>query len=127
MSFTSPDGFRDRQDDWLAYYDSTRRPEVLELITPELISEHERNPVGYRGFHSPDLQRVLNYLRTEPVPGKYFVYTEETWEVYRVASIGARGEGLQVLEGRRYSTEEEAMHAVFLLRVEGLERKVGVS
>lgn len=73
-SLSDPRSIRDRQDDWNEHFDRTRRREIIELITDEVIAEHAENPTGYRNFHSPELQRVLNYMRVQPVLGKYFIY-----------------------------------------------------
>jgi hypothetical protein len=108
---------RDRSADWLAYYHSVRVNEVAGLLTDAVIDEHGANPTGYRAPHSPRLQRVLNYMRTQPALGKHFIYTEQAWSDYRIATIGGRGETLRLVGDASYSSEEEAMHAVFLIRV----------
>lgn len=111
---------RDRQQDWYEHFDETRRREIASLIDDEVITEHERNPIGYRSPHSPRLQRILNYMRVQPVLGKYFVYPMEPWKDYRIATIGERGQAPELLSGHEYRSEEEAMHGVFLLRTQNI-------
>lgn len=119
---TRPADYRDRAGDWYAYHDRERRKEIAAILRDhaEVIDEHEDNPIGYRGHHSPELQRVLNYMRTAPILGKYFVYASEPWKGYRLATIDERGKPPEVMDEPVYASEEEAMHGVFLKRVEDI-------
>jgi len=121
-ALTRPEQFRDRAGDWYAYYDSERRKEVLQLLDehPELVEEHAANPNGYRNYHSPTLQRVLNYFRQAPVLGKYYVYASVPWQEYRIAIVTERGKSPDVLDTPVFASEEEAMHGVFLRRIADL-------
>lgn len=112
----SPGDYPDKQEIWNEHFDHTRRREIAALIDDEVTSEHEKNPIGYRDNHSPKLQRVLNYMRVQPLLGKYFVYPMEPWKDYRIAIIAERGQAPDLLDGHQYRSEEEAMHGVFLLR-----------
>ena len=120
MSLSSPSQCRDKALDWYAFWSSIRREEILGLITEELIAEHQANPVGYRDFHSPDLQRVLNYFRQAPTLGKYFVYAIEPWAEYRIAVIEERGKPPTILDSPVFASEAEAMHGVFMRRIDDL-------
>ena len=40
----------------------------------ELAEEFDRKPFGR---HSPDLQALLDYMRSGPIPGKYFLWMVE--------------------------------------------------
>ncbi|MGC0365855.1 hypothetical protein ABH922_003839 [Rhodococcus sp. 27YEA15] len=117
-------GYRDRQQDWDDHFDRTRRREIAALIDDDVTTEHQLNPIGYRACHSWKLQRVLNYMRVQPVLGKYFVYPEKAWEKYRIAVIHERGHPPVVLDEHIYRSEEEAMHAIFLLRAEEIVTSV---
>lgn len=119
---SDPAAYRDRAQDWYEYYDRERRKEIQQILRdhPEVIEEHAANPVGYRQFHSPELQRVLNYFRAQPVLGKYYIYSSDPWREYRIAVIVGRGEAPEVLPEPVFATEEEAMHGVFMKRVEAL-------
>ena len=120
MGLSNPHAYRDKAEDWYALFDSERRREILELLTDGVIEEHEQNPLGYRDFHSPQLQRVLNYFRTQPILGKYYVYTKEPWRDYRIAEVVERGRPPNVHDEPRFGSEEEAMHGVFVRRVSDL-------
>jgi hypothetical protein len=125
MSLAYPNDYDDRALVWYGYHDRIRREEIRNLIDDELIAEHEANPIGYRQFHSPRLQRVLNYFRTQPVLGKYFVYATEPWEEYRIAIVRERGQPPDILEEPIFGSEEQAMHGVFLRRVADLAGRTG--
>ena len=120
MGVRTPSEHPDKAPDWYEEYDRRRRLEIRSLLTAEVISEHEANPLGYRHFHSPALQRVLNYLRSQPILGKYFVYASKPWQEYRIAAVVERGQPPHVFDEPVFATEEEAMHGVFLRRVEDL-------
>jgi branched-chain amino acid transport system permease protein len=120
MSLSKPSDYPDKGLVWYEYYDRRRRAEIKRLLTEEVIAEHEANPLGYRNFHSPALQRVLNYFRAQPILGKYFVYASEPWKEYRIAAVVERGRPARVFDEPVFATEEEAMHGVFMRRVEEL-------
>ena len=120
MGLVDPSHHRDKAQDWTKYFDLQRRQEILDLLTDEIIAEHKANPIGYRKFHSPGLQRVLNYFRTQTILGKYYVYSSEPWEDYRIAVVVERGKAPAILEKPVFASEEEAMHGVFLRRVADL-------
>ena len=63
---------------------ATLRP----LITPELIAEHRRTPLGQ---HSEPLQRVLNYLGALPIDGKLITEHDgaDHWFVSRLVGFPA--------------------------------------
>jgi hypothetical protein len=63
---------------------------------------------------------VLNYFRNRPIIGKEFVYAVRPYEEYKVGVVTGRGEPAAMLDDRTFATEEEAVHAVFLRRVEKL-------
>jgi hypothetical protein len=117
-----PDQYRDRSADWYAYYDGERRKEVRALLGehPEIVEEHASKPNGYRNHHGASLQRVLNYFRQQPILGKYYVYASVPWKEYRIAIVTERGRPPEVLETPVFASEEEAMHGVFLRRIDDL-------
>ncbi len=120
-----PSNYRDRSADWYAFYDERRRKEIIDIIDehPEIVEEHAANPLGYRKHPSPYLQRVHNYFRMQPTFGKYYIYSEREWDAYRIATIREFGE-LPELGDERFKTEEEAMHAVFLRRIEDVRAEL---
>lgn len=122
---SDPALFRDRAEDWYNYYDSRRRLEILDILEkhPEIVEEHAANPTGYRRHHSPMLQRVLNYFRAQPALGKYFIYLNERWGDYRIAVNVELGKRPVILDEPAFTSEEEAMHAVFLKRIEDLRAR----
>ena len=88
---------------------ATLRP----LITPQLIAEHRRTPLGQ---HSAALQRVLNYLGAMPIDGKLITEHDGAnhWFVSRLV-------GFPAVRADRilgpFDSEGEAMDAVFRQRL----------
>lgn len=90
------------------------------LVTPELVDEHRRSPLGQPG---DALQRILNYLGSLPIDGKLIVEHDgaDQWFVSRL--VGFPPTGAQRLQGP-LATEGDAVHAVFrrrLIDVFGIE------
>ena len=96
------------------------RAALRPLITPELIAEHRRTPLGQ---HSERLQRVLNYLGALPIDGKLITEHDGAnhWFVSRLVGFPAVRADRVV---GPLNTEGEAMDAVFrqrLVEVFGLQ------
>jgi hypothetical protein len=96
-----------------------QRDRIQALITDELIEEHRAKPIGQ---HSDALDRVLQYFRRQPTAGKYVIVMTRPWNEYKIGVWPAnRGDRVEVLEDETYSTEDDALHAVFLRRVGDLQ------
>lgn len=94
------------------------RGRLRSWISPDLIAEHERKPLGQ---HSDHLERMLNYFRKAPIPDKYAVYCEEPFARYRVVALsGLPGVPPRVVDDKVYDSLDAAYHAVFLRRVNDL-------
>jgi hypothetical protein len=90
---------------------------VRALIDEALVEEHRLAP---RGPHSDPLARVLRYFRSQPIQGKLIVIEEIPWERYRIGELtGIPGRAATPLDGS-YATYDEALHAIFLRRVDEL-------
>lgn len=120
MPISSPGQCRDHSVDWFAYFDHRRGREILDMIDEQLIEEHSSNPLQGIGHHSATLQIVLNYFRNAPIIGKEFVYVVNPYKEYRVGVVTLRGEAAGLLNDNTYSSEEQAVHAVFMARVDKL-------
>jgi branched-chain amino acid transport system permease protein len=108
----------DRQLQVYADFDAKLRERIRALVTPELIAEHAAKPLGQ---HSDALERVLNYFRRQPQAGKYIIVATKPWEEYAIGVLsGVRGEPATILDGPRFATEDEALHGIFLRRVDDL-------
>jgi branched-chain amino acid transport system permease protein len=109
---------RDRQLEVTELFDRGARQRTAALLTEEVIAEHAANPSGP---HGDALQRVLRYFRRAPIPGKFVIVAVRPWAEYRIAALtGARGTAPTLLDDGPYPSEAEAMHGVFLRRVEQL-------
>lgn len=101
-------------------FDKRLRDRLKALITPALIEEHARAPLGP---HSDELSRVLNYFRRGEMPDKYAILQDgppHAWTYAVMALSGEPGKPPRVVDDKTYATRDEAYHAVFLLRVNDL-------
>ena len=108
----------DRDKVYRARFDRQQRAHLRTLITPALIEEYRTSPLGQ---HSGDLERVLNYFRRAPFEGKYVLFELEANRKYKIVTTTAQQGGLpQDVDGTIYTDKNEALHAVFLKRVDAL-------
>ena len=85
------------------------------LITPEIVEEHRRKPLGQ---HSDALERLLLYLRMSPGENKYVLFELEPDRAFKiVATSGKRDVAPRDVDGQVFGSETEALHAVFLMRL----------
>jgi hypothetical protein len=117
MPISTPTACRDHAADWIEYFYRRRGAEISEMITDEVVAEHERNPLQAHGHHSATLHLVLNHFRNAPIIGKEFVYAVRPYAEYRIGIVTERGRPADMLDDRTFASEEEAVHAVFLARV----------
>ncbi len=106
---------------------AARRREIerglAELVTPELVEEHRRQPVGR---HSPALAWVLAYFRQAPTDGKLVVHARRPDDAsagpgplpFSLLRLSGRpGVPHEPAAGEGFATEHDALHAAFLDRV----------
>jgi len=117
-----PEEATDVHDKQVLYYrrfNKRLRDRLKTMITPELIDEHKRDPLGH---HSDELARVLNYFRRGEMADKYVIHrmipAEERFRIMAVS--GQRGMPPRLVDDREYDKIIDAYHAVFLLRVNDL-------
>ena len=95
-----------------------QRDYLKGLITPEIIEEHRRQPLGQ---HSEALERVLLYFRRAKMEDKYALHcTGPTGPYNIIAFSGVRGVSPRLVDEREYGKLDEAYHAVFMRRVHDL-------
>lgn len=69
------------------------------------------------GPHSPDLLRLLNRLRWEPMEDKHVLVCLQRHRRWVIGKLGVgRGAPVQLLEGHVFSTRQEAEWTVFKWR-----------
>lgn len=99
-------------------YDKMQRDFLKSLVTPEVVEEHQRCPLGQ---HSEALERLLIYFRRQPQVDKYAITVVEPFKAYRIVALsGHRGVAPRIVEDKIYPSPEEAYHGVFLRRVQDL-------
>ena len=88
--------------------------EIKPRVTPEMIEEHRRRPIGK---HSDDLERVLTYLRKHhlEMSGKYILVCTKPHEEWRIGVI--RDDIPPDLLDEVFHDRYEAEHGVFLRRL----------
>lgn len=109
---------RDKQVIYLRRFDKRLREELKRLATSEVIEEHRRRPTG---VHSDALQRLLNYFRRASIIDKYAILCTKPFADYRIVALsGRRGVPPRIVDDQAFASPEEAIHAVFLKRVQDL-------
>ena len=99
----------------LRRYEQVRRRYFKTLISPEIIEEHRRRPLGP---HGRELARLLLYLRRAPDAKPYAIVAVEPFRAYRIVAGGSRETGApDASDGKIYASASEARHGVFLRRV----------
>jgi hypothetical protein len=92
---------------------------VKPRITAAVVEEHRAAPFGR---HSSDLEVVLRFLRRDLLKSlpRYVVVSPASYGRFEIGR-NPRVPGVPIsLTGEVYETEEEAEHAVFLLRLRAL-------
>lgn len=80
----------------------------------ELAAEFKARPFGP---HSGELQRLLNVMRSEPLPGRYALLTITPHKEWALIRLGPPRSGrFEIIEGVRYSSPTEAEWDVFKRR-----------
>ena len=108
-----PVGSQDDLDALIGGRFHARRVESLRpLLTPEIVEEHRRAPLGP---HSDGLQRLLNYLGLFGIDGKLITEDDgEAWFVCRV--VGFPAVRVERVAGP-LDSEAQALHEVFRRRL----------
>lgn len=118
MPIDDPTKYTDKTDDWMTFFHNVRRRELSSMISAEVIAAHREDPRGQDTRHSEALQQLLNHIHNMPTDGKSFVYAETPHAVYKLGIMHARGLPPTIFHDTIYPTEKEAVHAVFLQRLE---------
>jgi branched-chain amino acid transport system permease protein len=99
-------------------FDKMQRDHLKGLITPEIIEEHRRQPLGQ---HSEALERVLLYFRRAKMDDKYALHRAGPAGPFKIIAFsGVRGVSPRLVDDRDFGSLDEAYHAVFMRRVHDL-------
>jgi branched-chain amino acid transport system permease protein len=108
----------DKQAIYLRRFNARLRADLKRLITDELIKEH-RTTFGKR--RSDALERVLTYFRGAAAADKYAVLAVKPFAEYRIVALsGRRGVPPRAVDDQIFTSAEDALHGVFLKRVQEL-------
>jgi len=109
---------QDKDQIYFRRFDKLQRDYLKTLITPQLIEEFNRTPLGQ---HSEALERLLNYFRRQSQVDKYAVLVVEQFKAYRIVALsGHRGVPPRLVEDKIYPSIGDAQRAVFMRRVQDL-------
>lgn len=99
-------------------HDMMQRDYLKTLVSPEIIEEHRRQPLGQ---HSEALERVLLYFRRAKLEDKYALRSAGSQGPYKIIAFsGVRGVSPRLVDDREFTTLDEAYHGVFMRRVHDL-------
>ena len=85
-----------------------------ETVKARLVEEFWQQPIGH---HSPELQRVLNVFRGEPLENKYVLICRKPHKEWVLGQVsGVRGESVKILKGQVFTSLEDAEREVFRRR-----------
>ena len=108
----------DKQSIAVRRFDGRLRHELKALVTDALIEEH-RTTHGQR--RSDALERVLAFFRRAAVADKYAILAVRPFAEYRIIALsGRRGVPPRAVDDQMFATPEEALHGVFLRRIQDL-------
>lgn len=108
----------DKDTIYFRRFDKVQRDYLKELISPEIIEEHRRQPLGQ---HSEALERVLLYFRRAKMDDKYALHAAGAQGPYKIIAFsGVRGVSPRLVDDQEFVTLDEAYHAVFVRRVHDL-------
>lgn len=89
---------------------------MIERARKDLIEAFRTNP---NGPHGPELQRLVNRLRHEPMKDKYVVVCTKPHAEWVLAQLpGARGTPIRMFEDQVFTNLDDAEWAIFKLRWE---------
>jgi branched-chain amino acid transport system permease protein len=93
-------------------FDKLRREFLKSIVTPEVVEEHRRSPLGQ---HSERLERLLIYFRQRPLEGRYAIKVVEPFKDYRIVALsGHRGVAPRIVEDTVYPSAQDAYHGLFM-------------
>ncbi len=97
-----------------------RSGELLRpLVTDELIAEHRGDPLA--PHKSPALLELLDVMRQAPISGKLAILAQIPNAEYQIIRLsGTYGDVNDLSDRRRYGSEADALHEVFLRRLDEL-------
>ncbi len=105
----------DKDQIYFRRFDKMQRDYLKGLISPEIIEEHKKQPLGQ---HSEALERVLLYFRRAKLDDKYALHRAGPRGPYKIIAFsGVRGVSPRLVDDREYATLDEAYHGVFMRRV----------
>jgi branched-chain amino acid transport system permease protein len=108
----------DKQAIYVRRFDARVRADLKKWITEDLIQEH-RTTFGKR--RSDALERVLTYFRGSAAADKYAVLAVRPFAEYRIVALsGRRGVPPRAVDDQIFTSVEDALHGVFLKRVQDL-------
>ncbi len=111
---------RNRDGDFLSYFDEKQKQFLKTLVNDEVIEEHRSRPLGQ---HTEPLARLLHYFRRLPIERQYAVRKDSRLGTYTIVRLsGVRGQAPDAAADVQLQTIEEAYHKIFMLQIGELMR-----
>ncbi len=108
----------DKDTIYFRRFDKLQRDYLKRLISPQIIEEHRRQPLGQ---HSVALERVLLYFRRTKMDDKYALHRAGPDGPFNIIAFsGVKGVSPRLVDDRKFATLDEAYHGVFMRRVHDL-------
>jgi hypothetical protein len=120
MPLTKPGSYHDKTIGWTTFFHRQRVRELAPLVDAALLAEHQRDPRGGEIPHSHALKQILDFIHNQPTDGKSFAYAATPYADYQLGIMHQRGTAPTIFDSPHYTTEREAVHAVFVERLRAL-------
>jgi len=119
MKLRSPARYHDKSEVWEAEHFRRRCVDIAQCVVPEIILEHQANPLAFGQHHSLLLQRIDRLLKTYPAAGRRLLPLLGADNRWRVMVL-RREQPAQLLHEPTFITLEAIVHHIFKLRLECL-------
>jgi len=126
MKLRSPARYHDKSEVWEAEHFRRRCVDLAPYVVPEIIQEHQANPLAFGQHHSLLLQRIDRLLKTYPAAGRRLLPLLGADNRWRVMVL-RRKQPAQLLHEPTFTRLEAIVHHIFKLRLECLNTFAGAA
>jgi len=124
MKLRSAKQYHDKAEQWEAEHYRRRCIDLAKQIIPELVEEHQANPLAIGKQHSLLLQRIDRLLKTYPANGRRLLPMLGHDGLWRIMEL-RRYEQAQLLNEPIFKTLEDLVHYLFKVRLDALKAVAG--
>jgi len=124
MKLRSSANYHDKSEVWEAEHFRRRCVDLARQVVPEIIAEHQSNPLAFRKHHSLLLQRIDRLLKTYPADGRRLLPVLGPDERWRVMEL-RKETPARLLKTPVFATLDAIIHHIFMIRIESLKAFAG--